>query len=72
LNERKSQQHEDDRIKISFALSKSIDITSYNESNSSNIPNQYVRVKNVAKGEEAIKHYQDQTYSLLMNFLMKR
>jgi hypothetical protein len=37
-------------MKKSLALSKSIDVPNDKDTNNSNIPNQYSRVKNVAKG----------------------
>jgi hypothetical protein len=45
LNERKLQQQEDDKIKNSLALSKSTAITIDKDTNNSNLPNQYARVK---------------------------
>jgi hypothetical protein len=52
LNERKLQQQEDDKMKKSFALSKSTAIPNDKDTNNSNLPNQYGRVKNVAKRKE--------------------
>jgi hypothetical protein len=49
LNERKRQQQEDDKMKRSLALSKSIAVSNDKDTNNSNFPNQYARVKNVAK-----------------------
>jgi hypothetical protein len=46
-------------MKKSLALSKSIAVPNDKETNNSNLPNQYPRVKNVAKGEDVIK---DNTY----------
>jgi hypothetical protein len=71
LNERKRQQQEDDKMKKSLALSKSTAVPKDKETNNSNMPNQYTKVKNVAKGEDVIKDNTDQTYILLMlmNFL---
>jgi hypothetical protein len=45
LNERKSQQHEDDKMKKSLAQSKSTAVSNDKETNNSNMPNQYARVK---------------------------
>jgi hypothetical protein len=59
LNERKRQQQKDDKMKTSLALSKSTTIPNDKDNNNSNMPNQYARVKNVAKGEDVIK---DNTY----------
>jgi hypothetical protein len=42
-------------MKRSLALSKSTAIPNDKDINNSNLPNQYARVKNVAKGEDAIK-----------------
>jgi hypothetical protein len=66
LNERKRQQQEqqeDDKMKKSLALSKSTAVPNDKDTNNSNLPNQYARVKNVAKGEDVIKENTDQTYS---------
>jgi hypothetical protein len=45
LNERKSQQQEDDKMKKSLALSKSISVTNDKETSNSDMPNQYANVK---------------------------
>jgi hypothetical protein len=45
LNERKRQQQEDDKMKKSLALSKSTAIPNDKDTNNSNLPNQYARVK---------------------------
>jgi hypothetical protein len=50
LNERKRQQQADDKMKKSLALGKSRASTNDKETNDSNMPNQYARMKNVAKG----------------------
>jgi hypothetical protein len=63
LNERKRQQQEDDKMQKSLALSKSTALTNDKDTNNSNMPNQYVRVKNVAKVEDVIKDNADQTYA---------
>jgi hypothetical protein len=62
LNERKFQQKEDDKMKKSLALSKSTDSTNDKNASNSNMPNQYARVTNVAKGEDIIKENINQTY----------
>jgi hypothetical protein len=49
LNKRKRQQQEDDKMKKSLAISKSTAIPNDKDTNNSNLPNQYARVKNVAK-----------------------
>jgi hypothetical protein len=59
-------------MKKSLVLSKSTDVPNDKDTNNSNMPNQYARVKNVAKGEDVIKDNTDQTYALLMNFLKKQ
>jgi hypothetical protein len=69
LNERKRQQQEDDKMKKSLALSKFTAVPSDKDTNNSNIPNQYVRVKNVAKAEDVIKENTDQTYAFADEFL---
>jgi hypothetical protein len=72
LNERKLQQQEDEKMKKSLALSKSTAVPNDKDTNDSNMPNQYARVKNVAKGEDVIKENIDQTYAFLINFLKKQ
>jgi hypothetical protein len=69
LNERKRQQQEDDKMNKSLALTKSKAIPNDKETNNSNLPNQYARVKNVAKGEDVIKENVDQTYAFVDEFL---
>jgi hypothetical protein len=69
LNERKRQQQEDDKMKKSLALSKSTAVPNDKDTNNSNLPNQHARVKNVAKGEDAIKDHIDQTYAFVDEFL---
>jgi hypothetical protein len=69
FNERKSQQQEDDKMKKSVALSKSTAVSNDKEANNSNMPNQYARLKNVAKGEDVIKENTDQTYAFVDEFL---
>jgi hypothetical protein len=59
-------------MRKSLALSKSTSVPNDKETSNSNMPNQYARVKNVAKGEDVIKENTDQTYALLMNFLKKQ
>jgi hypothetical protein len=56
-------------MKKSLALSKSTAIPNDKETNNSNMPNQYARVKNVAKGEDVIKDDTDQTYAFVDKFL---
>jgi hypothetical protein len=69
LNERKLQQQEDDKMKKSLALSKSTAVPNDKDTNNSNMPNQYARVNNVAKGEDVIKENTDQTYDFVDEFL---
>jgi hypothetical protein len=69
LNERITQQQEDDKMKKSLALGKSTAIPNVKDTNNSNLPNQYARVKNVAKGENIIKNNTDQTYTFVDEFL---
>jgi hypothetical protein len=69
LNERKRQQQQDDKMKKSLALSKSTAIPNDKEPNNANMPNEYARVKNVAKGEDVIKENTDQTYDFVDEFL---
>jgi hypothetical protein len=58
-------------MKKSLALSKSIAAPNDKETSNSNLPNQYARVKNVAKGENVnvIKENTDQTYAFVDEFL---
>jgi hypothetical protein len=65
LNERKRQQQEDEKIKKSLASSKSTALPNDKDTNNADMPNQYARVKNVAKGEDVIKGNTDQTYDFL-------
>jgi hypothetical protein len=69
MNERKRQQQEDKKMMKSLALSKSITSSNDKETNNSNSPNQYARVKNIAKGEDVIKDNTDQTYAFNEYFL---
>jgi hypothetical protein len=69
LNERKRQQQEDNKMKKSIAISKSTAVSNDKDTNNSNMPNQYTRVKNVAKGENVIKDNKDQTYTFVDEFL---
>jgi hypothetical protein len=69
LNERKRQQQEDDKMKKSLASSKYTAVPNDRETNNSNMPNQYARVKNVAKGEDVIKENIHQTYGFVDEFL---
>jgi hypothetical protein len=69
LNERKLQQQEDEKMKKSLALSKSTAESNGKETSNSNMPNQYARVKNVAKREDVIKDNTDQTYAFVDEFL---
>jgi hypothetical protein len=69
LNERKRQQQEDDKMKKSLALRKSTAVPNEKDTNNSNSPNQYERVKNVAKGEDVIKDNTDETYAFVDEFL---
>jgi hypothetical protein len=65
LNERKRQQQEDDKMKKSLVLSKSTAVTNDKDTNNSNLPHQYARVKNVAKGEDVMKDNTDQIHSFV-------
>jgi hypothetical protein len=62
LNERKHQQQEDEKMKKSLALSKSTAVPNDKETSNAHMPNQYARVKSVAKGEDVIKDNTVQTY----------
>jgi hypothetical protein len=72
LNERKRQLKEDDRMKkpsASSVFNKSTIILSGKQSKNSNMPNQYTRVKNIAKWKDEIKHNEGQTYAIVNEFL---
>jgi hypothetical protein len=69
MNERKRQQQENNKMKKSLALSKSTAVPNDKDTNNANMPNQYARVKNVAKGEDVIKENTDQTYAFVDEFL---
>jgi hypothetical protein len=56
-------------MKKASALSKPIAVSNYKETSNSNMPNQYARVKNVAKGEDLIKENTDHTYDFVDEFL---
>jgi hypothetical protein len=59
-------------MKKPLALTKSTAITNDKDTNNSNLPNQYARVKNIAKGEDVVKDNTDQTYDFLMSSLKKQ
>jgi hypothetical protein len=72
LNERKRQQQkqqEDDKMKKSLALIKSTAVPNDKDTNNAHLPNQYSRVKNVAKGYDVIKENTDQTYAFVDELL---
>jgi hypothetical protein len=71
LNERKRQQHKDDKMKKSLALSNSTAVLHDKETGYPILPNQNVRVENVAKGEgdDVIKDNTHQTYAFVDEFL---
>jgi hypothetical protein len=46
-------------------VSKFTTVPNEKETNNSNMPNKYARVKNVAKGENVIKENTDQTYAFV-------
>jgi hypothetical protein len=52
-------------MKKSLSLSKSTAIPNDKDTNNSNMPTQYARVKNVAKEEDVIKDNTDQTYAFV-------
>jgi hypothetical protein len=56
-------------MKKSLVLSKSTAVPNDKETRNTNMPNQYARVKNVAKGEDVIMYDIDQTYSFVDEFL---
>jgi hypothetical protein len=49
-------------MKKSLALSKSTAVPNDKDTSNSNLPNQYARVKYVAKGQDVIKDNTDQRY----------
>jgi hypothetical protein len=56
-------------MKKSLSLSKSTAVPNDKETNNTHIPNQYARVKNVAKGEDVIKENTDHIYAFVDGFL---
>jgi hypothetical protein len=62
LNERKRQQQD-------IEPKKSIAVNNEKETSNSTMPNQYARVKNVAKWDDIIKQNTDQTYAFVDEFL---
>jgi hypothetical protein len=68
LNERKRQQQEDDKMKNSL-VSKYTAITNDKDTKNAHMPNQYARVKNVAKGKDLIKENTGHTYAFVDEFL---
>jgi hypothetical protein len=56
-------------MKKSLALSKSTAVPNDKGTNDSNMPNQYARVKNVARGEDVINENTDQNYAFVDEFL---
>jgi hypothetical protein len=68
-NERKRQQQEDDKMKMSLALIKSTAVPNEKETRNSKMPNQYTRVKNVLKGEDVIMEDTVQIYAFVDGFL---
>jgi hypothetical protein len=52
-------------MKKLLVLSKSIAVSNDKDTNNSNMPNQYARVKNVAKGEDVTKENTNQTYAVV-------
>jgi hypothetical protein len=56
-------------MKKSLALSKSTAVPNDKDTNNSNMPHQYARDRNVAKGKEVIKDNTDQTYAFVDEFL---
>jgi hypothetical protein len=69
LNERKCQKQKDDKMKKSLALSESTAIPNDKETSDSNMPNQYARVKNLARAEDVINENTYQTYAFVDEFL---
>jgi hypothetical protein len=69
LNERKRQQREDDKMKKSLTVRNSTTSFQDKQTVNSYLPNQYARVKNVAKGDDVIKENTNQTYAFVDEFL---
>jgi hypothetical protein len=59
-------------MKKSLALRKYTAVPNDKETSSSNMPNQYARLKNVAKGGIQSRRIQIRLMLLLMNFLKKQ
>jgi len=71
LNERKRQQQEDDKVKKSSSKKDTVKVPEKDRTNSSNMPNQYAKVKNTVKGEEDLQDGigTEQDYGFIDEFL---
>jgi hypothetical protein len=69
LNERKHQQQEDDKMKMSSSKKDTIKIPEKDRANPSNMPNQYAKVKNTVKREEELQDSTEQDYGFIDEFL---
>ena len=70
LNERKRQQIEDEKAKKAAPIGdKSSAKSSDKDPKDVNMPNQYAKVKIVAKGEEMIEEDTEQSYDFVDEFL---
>jgi hypothetical protein len=69
LNERKIQQHEDEKMKKSLASRKSTAVPNERETSISSMPNQYAIMKNASKGKDVINDKTNQTHAFVDEFL---
>jgi hypothetical protein len=69
LSERKRQQQEDDKMKKSSNKKDAIKSPEKDRTNSSNMPNQYAKVKNTVKGEKELQDDTEQDYGFIYEFL---
>lgn len=70
LNERKRQQIEDEKAKKSATIGDRNSVKSSDKDPKDvNMPNQYAKVKSVAKGEEMIQEDTEQSYDYVDEFL---
>jgi hypothetical protein len=71
LNERKRQQQEEDKSKMSSGTNgnDAFKMSERNKNTSSKLPNQFAKVKNAVKGEEEVQDDTDQNYGFVDEFL---
>ena len=65
LLNRKRQHQAEEKVIRSLSQSKNTVVVADIDKNSSSIPNQYAKVKNIAKGEEIAQNDTDQAYGFM-------